>query len=211
MSILRRSRERGPRARQTLATLKDAWAVLGRAIDTKPTGDIGQTAAASQIVKSGAGFEGLNLDGLFLSGANLTDANFRKVHAAGALLTRSSLGKANFTDATMPFINLTDASAEGANLENTYLPYADADRVVLQNAELSRANWFGASLKGADLGGRILGSEPCPRGLTRCRFAEGRPDERRLVRRGDERCQAGRSDFPEHGYRIRGRDRPATR
>ena len=131
---------------------------MGRAIDTKPTGDIGQTAAASQIVKSGAGFEGLNLDGLFLSGANLTDANFRKVHAAGALLTRSSLGKANFTDATMPFINLTDASAEGANLEYTYLPYADADRVVLQNAELSRANWFGASLKGADLGGASSGA-----------------------------------------------------
>ena len=91
-----------------------------------------------------------NLNGAYLTGANLSYANLYDANLNGAYLTGANLSYANLYDA-----NLNGAYLTGANLSYAYLISAD-----LRGADLSDAN-----LRGADLYDVFVDSSTiCPNG-----------------------------------------------
>lgn len=86
-------------------------------------------------------FQGVDLSGSSLPGADLRQANFSKT-----ILCRSNLQAANLLNA-----NLREANLGGSNLFGANLCYAN-----LQNANLCYANLSGANLRRADLRGANL-------------------------------------------------------
>jgi uncharacterized protein YjbI with pentapeptide repeats len=100
---------------------------------------------------SGVGLRGANLSQLDLSGANLSGAVLRE-----ADLHDTNLSDADLSVAEMNNANLSDATMSGANMSGAKLKYASLSRAVLNkadlpDAELSGANMSGAFLRYADL------------------------------------------------------------
>ena len=58
---------------------------------------------------------------LYLSYANLTDANLTNANLTNANLTNANLSYANLTNANLSYANLTGADLTGANLTNADL------------------------------------------------------------------------------------------
>lgn len=139
-----------------LMVVGDTLEVLRRAVETKPTGDIGQVAAAEQHAREGLAFDGMALEGIFLNGAALPDSRFMEARLHGASFVRAGLAGASFTNAAMPFADLTGAQAPDAEFTGAFLPYVDAAGVILENADLSQSNWFAARMQGANLSGAKL-------------------------------------------------------
>jgi Pentapeptide repeats (8 copies) len=139
-----------------LTEVRNTLEVLQRAAEAKPTGDIGQVAAAEQHVRQGLAFDAMQLQGIFLNGAALPDARFSRARLHGASFVRAGLARASFTEAVLTFADLTGAQAEGASFAGAYLPYVDAPGANLAGADLSRSNWFAARLENTNLSGANL-------------------------------------------------------
>ena len=88
----------------------------------------------------------IHLDGVDLSGADLTGA-----HLSGADLTGAWLNGADFTGAYLDAADLTDALLYGANLSCARSARADLIGAHLSGADLGRANLTDADLTAADL------------------------------------------------------------
>ena len=99
--------------------------------------------------------------GLFLSDANLSDANLSGAYLRGADLSDANLIGADLSDANLIGANLSDANLigadlSGANLSGANLSGANLSDANLSGAYLSRANLSGANLSGANLSGANL-------------------------------------------------------
>src|SRR6202035_2178857 len=82
-----------------------------------------------------------NLEGAYLSEADLRGANLREVNLRDAILDRAKIGHAL----------LVSSNASGANLVGADLRAADLSYSVLENAHLSNAKLGGASLYAVNL------------------------------------------------------------
>jgi len=106
---------------------------------------------------AGGKFVGVNLNGIDLSNAALTDSNFR-----GAILTDADLSGANLAGSNFRGADLSGAYLEGANLIQTdfrksslalaNLIGADLTQANLQETALTNANFSAANLSQAQFG-----------------------------------------------------------
>jgi uncharacterized protein YjbI with pentapeptide repeats len=98
----------------------------------------------------------IDLDGAFLSEANLskaelTGANLSKANLSGANLSGAFVWEANLREANLSKANLSGAILGGTNLSRANLGGANLREAFLNGTNLSGANLSGADLKGADL------------------------------------------------------------
>ncbi|MBI3912460.1 MAG: pentapeptide repeat-containing protein [Armatimonadetes bacterium] len=93
----------------------------------------------------------LKLQGCFLAGANLIQAQLQEALLAGAQLQGADLWIAELQEA-----NLFQAQLQGANLRGARLQGANLSQAQLQGADLWRARLQGADLRGAQLDGACL-------------------------------------------------------
>ncbi|NDD67146.1 pentapeptide repeat-containing protein [bacterium] len=100
---------------------------------------------------SGATLTNANLTDAQLQDANLTDAQLQDANLTGAQLQGAILSGADLTGAQLQQANLTGAQLQGANLTGANLTGAQ-----LQQADLTRAQMQDATLTGADLTGAQL-------------------------------------------------------
>ena len=109
-----------------------------------------------------ADLTGADLRMAHLAGADLTGANLRMAHLAGADLTRANLMRAHLADADLTRVDLmnwvhltrrdlTRADLASANLTDADLTRADLTRADLTDANLTRANLTDANLTRANL------------------------------------------------------------
>jgi uncharacterized protein YjbI with pentapeptide repeats/uncharacterized membrane protein len=110
----------------------------------------------------------IDLNGVFLRGANLSRVDLRLTNLRGAILSDADLRGADLSSA-----NLKGADLRGANLNEANLGNADLSRADLRETNLSEAyllsdmpepdlpdvNFSGANLKGADLKGAGLSGD----------------------------------------------------
>ena len=128
-----------------------AWQVINSAQSKGGSGgriDALQELHADKVPLVGVDVRDAFLQGINLSGADLSRANFhaadvRNANLAKANLAFSDLGSANFRKATL----------EGANLENANLEDSDLMGANLSHANLEGANLAKADLRDADLTG----------------------------------------------------------
>jgi uncharacterized protein YjbI with pentapeptide repeats len=103
----------------------------------------------------------VDLTGVDLPGADLTEAQLAGANLTGADLSRAQLAGANLTGATLndAYLALTDftgATLTGADLGDAYLGGATLERADLSGAKLQRADLDHARLDFANLGGANL-------------------------------------------------------
>ncbi|MBN4001216.1 pentapeptide repeat-containing protein [Nostoc sp. LPT] len=91
-----------------------------------------------------------------LQGAELFKANLQRAFLEGAKLQGAFLGDANLQGAKLPGANLQSANLYGANLQGAVLAGANLQEAVLTGANLQGANLYGADLQGAYLPGANL-------------------------------------------------------
>ncbi len=94
--------------------------------------------------------------GAKLQGANLRQANMKRVFLIKADLRRAQLQGANLGYAQLQGVNLEEAQLQGADLRVAQLQGADLRRAQLQGAELRVAQLRGANLEEAQLQGADL-------------------------------------------------------
>ena len=101
------------------------------------------------------------LNGVNLTGANLSRVWMWSAHFDGANLTDAVLNGANLRYSKLPNANLTNANFYKADLVGTYMTHAN-----LSGANLTGANLTGAHLTGADLSLiHASSSTICPNGI----------------------------------------------
>ena len=100
---------------------------------------------------SGGNFVGAVLNGVELSGANLSRVNFR-----GAILTDADLSEANLKEANFSGADLSGAYLESADLQNADFHKASLALVNLIGANLSHANLSQTTITNANLSGAIV-------------------------------------------------------
>ncbi|MBF0538337.1 MAG: pentapeptide repeat-containing protein [Nitrospirae bacterium] len=96
-------------------------------------------------------FTATDLTNADLTGANLTGADLR-----GANLSRADLTNAHFTGANLTCVNLTGANLTGADLRGANLTNANLKDAHFTGANLTCANLTDTNLTGADLTGANL-------------------------------------------------------
>ena len=100
----------------------------------------------------------INLQGSWLSGADL-----QKAHLEKAVLRKAYLPGADLMSAQLSGVNLGDAYLPGADLRAAHLPGADLEDAYLPGAILVKAHLPGAILGGAHLAGADLRAAHLPR------------------------------------------------
>ena len=98
----------------------------------------------------------LNLSGVGLRGANLSQLDLSDANLSGAVLRRADLHGTNLSDAILRgaelnHADLRDATMSGADLSEANLNFANLSRAVLNNADLPHADLSGANMSGAFL------------------------------------------------------------
>lgn len=119
-------------------------------------GDLGQIAAAEDLIAQSRSFAEMRLPGIYLRGAKLPTADFRRAELEGADLRSASLDRANLAAAQLGFANLTEATLQGADLTEARFYFADAPGGRLVASKGERSNWLGANLVGANFSGAKL-------------------------------------------------------
>jgi len=134
-----------------------------------PQREISVTDAGELLQRYAAGdrnFQGADLRGIQLAGADLRNANLingqlagadlRKVRLDGAKLAIADLTNANLSSASLRKANLVGAVLQGAKLNFADLTRADFSDADLSHVQLIGANLTGANLNAADLSGANL-------------------------------------------------------
>ncbi len=98
----------------------------------------------------------LNLSGVGLRGANLSQLDLSDANLSGAVLRRADLHDTNLSDALLRGAELNnadlrDATMSGANLSGAYLNFANLSRAAMNKADLPDADLSGANMSGAFL------------------------------------------------------------
>jgi len=96
------------------------------------------------------------LDGVDLSGRDLTGATMRDTSFARASMVGTKLTGVDASDARFSFADLSNADLTGATLRNVDLTRAVLAGATLKGVDLRRATLFRADLRGADLTGAEL-------------------------------------------------------
>ena len=92
----------------------------------------------------------------YLYGANLDNADMRKVRLMNADLTKASLRNTDLRESHFGNTIFIEANLTNANLERASMPSADLRGADLSNANLSDADFSNANLEGANLSGAKL-------------------------------------------------------
>ncbi|MCL7430369.1 pentapeptide repeat-containing protein [Streptomyces sp. YS415] len=100
--------------------------------------------------------EPLDLHGLHLTGAQLTEADLTRADLHRATLTKANLNRATLTRADLTGATLTKAHLTGATLTRADLRGATLTDADLHGTTLTRADLTGATLTDADLRGATL-------------------------------------------------------
>ena len=100
-----------------------------------------------------AELSGTHLQGVYLSGAYLHGAFLLKAHMQGAYLDRARLQRASLYGAQLQGADLGKAGLRGADLEQAQLQGVDLARAQLQGAILGDVQLQGADLEGVQLQG----------------------------------------------------------
>jgi uncharacterized protein YjbI with pentapeptide repeats len=98
----------------------------------------------------------LNLSGVGLRDANLSQLDLSDANLSGAVLRRADLHGTNLSDAILRgaelnHADLRDATMSGADLSEANLNFANLSGAVLNNADLPHADLSGANMSGAFL------------------------------------------------------------
>jgi uncharacterized protein YjbI with pentapeptide repeats len=96
------------------------------------------------------------LDGIDLSGRDLTGATMRDTSFARASMVGTKLTGVDASDARFSFADLSNADLTGATLRNVDLTRAVLAGATLKGVDLRRATLFRTDLRGADLTGAEL-------------------------------------------------------
>jgi len=96
------------------------------------------------------------LDGVDLTGRDLTGATLRDTSFARGRFVEAKLAGVDASDARFGFADLSRADLTGATLRSTDLTRAVLAGATLKGADLRRATLFRADLRGADLTGAEL-------------------------------------------------------
>ncbi|MBV6627109.1 MAG: pentapeptide repeat-containing protein [Rivularia sp. (in: Bacteria)] len=104
----------------------------------------------------------IDLSCIDIRGANLSNANLKKVNLEQSILYRvnlidADLENANLNNVVLSAANLTRANLTSVNLCGAILNAANLNRANLYNADLRGANLFLANLRGANLKGVNFG------------------------------------------------------
>ncbi len=99
--------------------------------------------------------DGLNLEGVDLSGARLRDGSFFRSELSGSDLSGANAFRAKFVNA-----KLRETNFDGAKLSEVDFTKADLRGASFRDADLRRARFFRADLRGADFtGARLKGAD----------------------------------------------------
>jgi uncharacterized protein YjbI with pentapeptide repeats len=93
----------------------------------------------------------LDLNGVFLRGANLCGANLDSANLRQTNLSGANLSEANLRGAELCGVNLTEACLDEANLTEARLRSANLSKTSFRGADLSGANLRDTNLSDADL------------------------------------------------------------
>ena len=134
----------------------EAQAVLERAVQSRATGEQGQTVAVQSLIAQGVSFQDADLSGLSLESADLRAGSFQ-----GALLAAAKWSEVNaegvvLSGADLRFADLERANLSRADATEVYAPFVVGQGAVLAGATLARANFAGSDLRKADLRGANL-------------------------------------------------------
>ena len=99
--------------------------------------------------------KGEYLEGIILSGADLTQTNFMNATLRGAIMISAILTDANLMNADLTGADLTSALMSGVNAKNADFTNATLDGVFFPTGDIKNAIFIGASLLGADLSSLI--------------------------------------------------------
>ncbi|HYG64158.1 MAG TPA: pentapeptide repeat-containing protein [Thermoanaerobaculia bacterium] len=134
-----------------------ALSVIARAVEARPTGDIGQIAAAEFLAgQEGPGLKGMDLAGLSFTGATLETAKLSEAILDGADFSHANLQKADLSSAKLGFSTLQEATLAEALLEGTRFYFVSATKAIFDNARAAGSNWTGADVRGASFRGADL-------------------------------------------------------
>lgn len=103
------------------------------------------------VYLDGADLNGGDLKETNLRGAHLTKVNFQKTNLFAADLTGADLEEGNFQEANISAGNLTDANLKKGNFHKADLSEINLSDANIGKADLSEANLQGANLSKADL------------------------------------------------------------
>ena len=101
-------------------------------------------------------FESINLSGLLLNNADLSEAWFKRANLSNTWLDGSNLSRANLKEANLVDAQLLGANLSNANLEEANLSAAFFDRANMSNTQLEKAKAPKAHFHKANLSGAIL-------------------------------------------------------
>lgn len=128
----------------------DSLAVLKRAVEMRAAGDVGQVAAAAQLVREGKSLAGLDLQGLHFKGAMLHGGDLSGAELLATDFEGSTLGKANLAKAFFIFSRLRGAKLQEADATETRFYFAQADGADFSGLRGQQSNWQAATLRGAN-------------------------------------------------------------
>ncbi|MCW2476132.1 pentapeptide repeat-containing protein [Candidatus Symbiopectobacterium sp. NZEC151] len=110
--------------------------------------------SGAQLAKTD--LSGANLTGSLLVGTNLYKANLSGANLAGASFSRANLSKTDMDKATLGATDFTEANLQDAKLVavtgfDTNFSHAKAHNIILNRADLERANFSNANLSRASV------------------------------------------------------------
>lgn len=129
--------------------------VVGAALLVAP-GSAPQSARCNAAPAPGVDWHGCRLDGLDLTGVDLSHAQLRDTGGNGVRLVRARLKRADLAYAELPEAQLGEVDLAGARLIGANLRGADLTGANLSGADLSYADLYQAGISGVRLEGARL-------------------------------------------------------
>jgi uncharacterized protein YjbI with pentapeptide repeats len=142
-----------------------ALAILTRAAESLPRGDIGQTRAIQSLIQAERSMAGMQLQGLSFTNARFSRGNFRQAELGGSDLTGAVLSHADLAQARLGFATLDAARLDGATLVRARLGFAtagcstsDGKRICadFSGADARDSIWVGVNAQGATFLNTVL-------------------------------------------------------
>ncbi len=147
---------RGPA--RDVSQIAQSLTLLTRLVEMRPKGDMGQIAAIEDLVRNGSPLSGVDLRGLGLEGAVLSQSDLSEARLTGSNLRNALLARADLNATFFDFADLagSDFSATSASKARFY--FAQADGATFEGINGVSSNWAGVSARGANFRGADLRS-----------------------------------------------------
>jgi uncharacterized protein YjbI with pentapeptide repeats len=138
------------------ASIGDALNVLKKAMELRSTGDLGQVAAAGDLVREGKSLSGLDLQGMMFQGVKIEGAVMTDVDAKVANFEQGQLDRADLSRSTFAFARMKGASLAGGTALQSHFYFVEGDDGSYAGLKGQQSNWIGASLKKANFKDAML-------------------------------------------------------